>query len=520
MDMAGSMSSNKLVWLLVAALGFVVAVVLINKTNSDRKATSTAQPATQSHSQVAPEAGKSPSAASVQPSIGGDADTVVETLKEVHARYNASEENNARVLKLIEDTNRRLDKIEHNQGRSNAEQSTGSNSDVVINELTQQLAQMKSEVSTLTNNVLQKDPQETHGNPGYEVSTYDLGWDDEAEGGSKKNKAFVPGPKPMPGYVAVRPMTKTRFLNTDPQLAEKLLREKMQQGSNALSTITSSAGESAPSALTNTVKAASANAVPDVKPYRTIPKRATGFEAIGMTALIGTVPVGGKVQDPFPVKFILGEENFAANGIHIPGLKGIVIEGIARGNWNLSCVAATLTGASFTFADGTVRDLEYEREQGGDTNGAQATSPFAEGEGNRGIGYIANPQGIPCVPGRRVTDAHKQLFTMGLLGAAKSYFDAKAAAETTTTENPLGGGSTLVTGDKSAFINNQTYSDSMTTVMDFYDKRFRDTFDVIYVEPARKVMLHFTRELHVDYRSDARKVAYAFGGNRHGFSMD
>lgn len=383
---------------------------------------------------------------------------------------------------------------------------------------------MKEQVRTLTDNVLQTDKVRANGdsggNSGYEVSSYDLGWDDAEEGSSKKSKDFVPGPKPMPGYVAVRPMTKTRFLNTDPQLAEKLLREKMQQGSDGLSTIASSIGQSAPSELTNTVKAASAKTVPVVKPYRTIPKRATGFEAIGMTALIGTVPVGGKVQDPFPVKFILGEENFAANGIHIPGLKGIVVEGIARGNWNLSCVAATLTGASFTFADGTVRDLEYEREQGGDSNGAQATSPFAEGEGNRGIGYIANPQGIPCVPGTRFTDAHKQLFTMGLLGAAKSYFDAKAAAETTTTENSLGGGSTLVTGDKSAFINNQTYSDSVTTAMDFYDKRMRDTFDVIYVEPARKVMLHFTRELHVDYRSDARKVAYSFGGNRHGFSMD
>ncbi len=514
--MAGSMSSNKLVWLLVAALALVVAVVLINKQNSEApsaqaKNTDAPDPV-QSQAQAEAVSPQPPGPTPALPSIGGDADTVVETLKEVQARYKASEDQDARVLRLIEDTNRRLDGLEKAQGSKPNSASVAD--DPALSELTQQLEAMKQDVSALTNNVLHKNEDDLASGNGYEVSTYDLGWADEPEGDAKKNKGYSLGPKPLPGYVAVRPMTKTQFLNTDAQLAEKFVREKMQQGASSL------AGTSAPPGLTNTVKAASDKALVEIKPYRTIPKRATGFEAIGMTALIGTVPVGGKVQDPFPVKFILGEENFASNGIHVPGLKGIVIEGIARGNWNLSCVAATLTGASFTFADGTVRDMEYERDQGGDSSGTQATSPFAEGEGNQGIGYIANPQGIPCIPGRRITDAHKQLFTMGMLGAAKSYFDAKAAAETTTNENALGGGSTSVTGNKEAFVNNQTYANSMTTVMDFYDKRMRDTFDVVYVDPAQKVMLHFTRELRVDYRSDARKVAYSFGGTRRVNTMD
>lgn len=516
--MAGSMSSNKLVWVLVAGLAMIVAIVLINKQNSDKDAEVTDNVSTNSaavENANSKASTQSPTMAeAAQPSIGGDADTVVETLKEVQARYRASEDQNARVLRLIEDTNRRLDGLEKNQSKKS--NSLDASSDPVVSELTQQLETMKREVGTLTDTVLQKNQDELASGNGYEVSNYDLGWADESEGHSKKDKGYSLGPKPLPGYVAVRPMTKTQFLNTDAQLAEKFVREKMQQGADGLAT----AGKSAPPGLTNTVKSASAKALVDVKPYRTIPKRATGFEAIGMTALIGTVPVGGKVQDPFPVKFILGEENFASNGIHVPGLKGIIIEGIARGNWNLSCVAATLTGASFTFSDGTVRDMEYEQDQGGDSSGSQAASPFAEGEGTRGIGYIANPQGVPCIPGKRITDAHKQLFTMGVLGAAKSYFDSKAAAETTTNDNALGGGSTSVTGNKEAFVNNQTYADSMTTVMDFYSTRMRDTFDVIYVDPAQKVMLHFTRELRVDYRSDARKVAYSFGGNRHGHAMD
>ncbi len=149
---------------------------------------------------------------------------------------------------------------------------------------------------------------------------------------------------------------------------------------------------------------------------------------------------------------------------------------------------------------------------GGGSKAAKSNSPFAEGEASASIGYITNPQGVPCISGRRVTDAHKQLFTMGMLGAAKSYFDAKAAAETTTTDNPLGGGSTSVTGNQAAFINNQTYSDSMDTVMDFYSKRMRDTFDVIYVDPAAKVSLNITQDLYIDYNSDARKLAYNNGG--------
>ena len=47
-----------------------------------------------------------------------------------------------------------------------------------------------------------------------------------------------------------------------------------------------------------------------------------------MTAMIGRVPVGGRVGDRFPVKVILGDDTLSANGHRIPGLKGIVFSGL------------------------------------------------------------------------------------------------------------------------------------------------------------------------------------------------
>ena len=69
---------------------------------------------------------------------------------------------------------------------------------------------------------------------------------------------------------------------------------------------------------------------------------------------------------------------------------------------------------------------------------------------------------------------------MGVLGAAQSYFDAKAKAETTQIASLSSGVSgSVVTGNSTKFANNETAANSIGTVMDFYKDRMRDTFDVI-----------------------------------------
>jgi integrating conjugative element protein (TIGR03752 family) len=309
-------------------------------------------------------------------------------------------------------------------------------------------------------------------------------------------------------------MTRTQVLTADPKLAQKLLGSSGALGKE----LKIPSGLPSANHSNSGFKNLAADELTPAKPVYTIPKRTTGFTAVAMTALIGTVPVAGKVQDPFPARFILGDTNLATNGIYIPGLKGIVFDGIARGNWNLSCVSVTLTGATYTFQDGRIQHMEFGNNQSGQKNLSQ--SPFSESEGTRGVGYIADPYGTPCIAGERISDAPRQLAAMGFLGAAKSYFDAKAASETSSNENILGGSSTSVTGNKSAFVENETYSNVMETMMDFAGKRWRDTFDVIFVKPNQPVSLMITHDLFIDYHSDARKVAYNPGETTHVNSMD
>lgn len=488
--MATNMSSNKLVWVIVGVLAMGVTAAIINSSNEPEPVNhvAAAKPAT--------------------PKVkADDGDTVSETIKEVTARYTAQVDENKALKEKQTDLEKRLALLENN--KPTAGSGVAIADDPLVQQLTNELGSMKQDFKILTDNLTKKNSENTAALNGYEVSEADLGWG--STGSPKRSGAAVGGnPNALPGYVTIRPMTRTQQLLLD----SKELRAGLQ------SAMPVKPANSKPG-VTNTLKQTGGKLTADITPHYTIPARSTIFEAVAMTALIGTVPLGGKVNDPFPAKIIVGDENLATNGLRIPGLKGIVFEGLARGNWNLSCVAVTLTAATYTFTDGRVQHMRYDQQNGGgsQSKSAQSNSPFAEGEASASIGYVTNRQGVPCIPGKRVTDAHKQLFTMGLLGAAKAHFDAKAAAETTTTSNPLGGASNEVTGNKAAFINNSTYSDSMDTVMDFYSKRMRDTFDVIYVDPAAKVSLNITQDLLIDYHSDSRKLVYATGG-RNGKSFD
>lgn len=478
-----SMSSNKLVWVGVAALVGLVVMAAINSSNEKPKTLG-------NKNQPVVETKKSE-----------DGDTVSETLQTVKAKYEKSENENAKLNEKLEKMQTQLTRL------ANSKSAPGDTPpDPRVEEMGRFLDALGNQVTDLTKEVTKEKSNQIAGENGYEVTDEDLG----IGGSSKKNPLGLGGAQALPGYVTIKPMTRTQLLTTDPKLAEKLFSQQLS-GKKSLPSNTNK------SALPSNLNSLKAEVSPP-KTYYTIPARGTVFKAKAMTALIGTVPLGGKVQDPFPARFIVGDKNLATNGIHIPGLRGIIFEGIARGNWNLSCVSVSLTGATYTFADGRIQHMEIDTEGGNKKN--KARSPFAENEGSQSIGYLSDPQGVPCVAGKRITDAHKQLITMGVLGAAKSYFDAKAAAETTSSENILGGSNTSVTGNKSAFIENETYANTVETTMDFYTRRMRDTFDVIYRDPGAEVSLLITQDLPIDYHEDARKVAYSQGGNRHAKTMD
>lgn len=455
------MRTNKIVWAGLGVLILLAVVVIVNKGNEPLPANTLAD-----HNQ--------PVKKVTVKTVEGD--TVVETLSQVQARYEAQVEENKKLREKNTDIEQRLSSLEYKTGNSKG--------DNRIDSVMSKLETLGGSLQNLSSQVqTQADQLGLAKSNGYSFSDEDLGWEGASAGyttpAAGTGKKGDPAYKRLAGYVSIPPLSSAMPEVTDPLKA------------------------SAQSALSKKP------AVPPetVTPHYTIPARSTLLDNVAMTALIGIVPVDGKLKDPFPVKIIIGNENLATTGLKIPGLKGAVFEGIAAGNWNLSCISVSLTGGTFTFTDGRVQHLKSSSN--GERNSISALTPITDGDTRNSIGYISDRQGVPCIAGQRVTDAHKQLATVGVLGLASNYFDARSEAEITRTSNASGDGTARLTGDAMKFAANKSLGKSLDDVTEFYLRRNRDTFDAVVAPPGLAVTLHITTDLHVDYHSSARKIAYS-----------
>lgn len=229
----------------------------------------------------------------------------------------------------------------------------------------------------------------------------------------------------------------------------------------------------------------------------TIPANGTLMGSVSMTALLGRIPIGGQVTDPYPFKVMVGEENLSSNGIHIPGVIGIKMSGIAKGDWTLSCVSGDITSMTFTFQDGTI-----------------VTIPEPGSQGNKPIAWFSDRYGIPCISGQRITNAVSYLSSRVGLTTASAYASASADAETTTTQNTDGSTSKAVTGDPMTHAKNTAISGGLGEVTDWLDERQENSFDAIYVAPGTEMVIHVLDELKIDYDPEGRRVNH-YAKNTH-----
>lgn len=224
----------------------------------------------------------------------------------------------------------------------------------------------------------------------------------------------------------------------------------------------------------------------------TIPRDATLIGSVAMTALLGRIPIDGGVQDPYPFKIIIGEENLSSNGIEIPDVTGITMTGLAKGDWALSCVSGQILSMTFTFSDGTIR-----------------TVPDPDQPSGKPIAWFSDEYGIPCVTGQRITNAVSFLSSRVALSAASSYNKARADAEFTTTSSTGVNGtntSKILTGNPLVAARNTSLADGIDEITDWLDARQANSFDAIYVEPGTQLAIHITEQLKIDYDPEGRKV--------------
>ncbi|MGH8473766.1 MAG: TIGR03752 family integrating conjugative element protein, partial [Gammaproteobacteria bacterium] len=126
------------------------------------------------------------------------------------------------------------------------------------------------------------------------------------------------------------------------------------------------------------------------------------------------------------------------------------------------------------------------------------------------LGELADAFGVPCVSGRRITDAASYLSQRVLVSAVGAAGDAAAAAQSTNTVSGLTGtGTSTVTGDLGKFIVGRTVRESAQDIEDWLDDRYADSFDAIFTVPGSTVSLLIQRELSIDYDPIGRKVRHA-----------
>lgn len=229
---------------------------------------------------------------------------------------------------------------------------------------------------------------------------------------------------------------------------------------------------------------------PPLKPVYTLAENMALTGSTAFTALVGRIPIRGHVQDPFPFYVLVGADNLAANGLELPEVAGVIFRGIALGDWNLSCVRGRLISATFVFRNGTIRTVRGTEQEP--------------------LGELADKFGVPCVSGKRITNAPAYLSQRILVSAVDAAGDAAAAAQTTTSVSPIGGvGTTSVTGETGKFILGRTIGSSARDIEDWLDDRAAESWDAIVTSPGGAVSLLIQREITIDYDPIGRKLRHA-----------
>ena len=230
----------------------------------------------------------------------------------------------------------------------------------------------------------------------------------------------------------------------------------------------------------------------------TLPANATLMGSVAMTALIGRVPIDGTVNDPYPFKVLIGADNLTANGIELPDVAGAVVSGTASGDWTLSCVRGQIRSITFVFQDGTVRTLPEEARQARGGSGMQD-----------GLGWISDPQGIPCVSGERRSNAQQYLGTQALMTAA----GAGAASLISSGKDSVavvasGNGALGTVGIGGSQVMERILAGGVRDMADWVNKLYGQAFAAVYVQPGARVAVHLEQALAIDYDARGRRVAH------------
>lgn len=264
-------------------------------------------------------------------------------------------------------------------------------------------------------------------------------------------------------------------------------------------------------ALTQKVKTAASNRDGKNKksiPYYTIPAGADLGRTTLLSALIGEVPVEGKLMQPlFPFAAIIHRGDLmAANGIPLPpNIAGMKVNGYAIGVGsfldNISCVRAYVTSALFVFDDGHFVTVGKEHMTG-----------TTEMVNNDSLGYLTTAFGNPCIKGQYVTNAPRVLAALMASDGMKGFGNALSQWQMTYIANANGATGTP-TGSMGNYALGGALSEGSTKAADWLEKRIQGSFDMVFVPASigyrpTQLSLHITQTIHLDKKTNGRVLDY------------
>lgn len=276
-------------------------------------------------------------------------------------------------------------------------------------------------------------------------------------------------------------------------------------------------GESDPLDIWN--KQDAKHKVKTVEPFYTIPA-GSDFERVTLlSALVGEVPVEGKLMQPlFPFSAMISRGDLmTANGMQLPTeIIGMKVSGYSLGVGsfldNISCVRAYVTAALFVFDDGHFVTVGQEKMKGS-----------AEMINNDSLGYLTSQHGNPCIKGNYISNAPQVLTSFMAAGGIQGA--SSALSKWQMTYQSEGGGTTATpTGQIGHFAAGGALSEGSQKVTDWMEKRVQGSFDMVFVPASLKVhnqfvanqlSLHFNQTIAIDKTINGRVLDYGHQTQQH-----
>lgn len=251
-------------------------------------------------------------------------------------------------------------------------------------------------------------------------------------------------------------------------------------------------------------------------PYYTIPAGSDLGNTTLLSALIGEVPIDGKLMQPlFPFSAIISRGDLmASNGVALPpDISGMKVSGYAIGVGsfldNISCARAYVTSVLFTFQDGHFVVVGKEQM----TNSVDLVN-------NDSLGYLTTAYGNPCIHGKYYTNAPRVLTAMLAAGGMEGAGNALSQWQMTYFAGP-NGATAAPTGSFAPYAAGGALAQGSVKAADWLEKRIQGSFDMVFVPASvpyrmgnqthyrpNRMSLHFTQTIQLDKEPKGRVLDY------------